>query len=160
VTVSLQDSPFAIDYGFLLTAGGAPDKVQQAATVLDALSPAPKAWLYAGGQTASAFLATLMHEFGTNWMAIAAAMTSQNLAAGISPWWDQQRGLLARLAGPATAYLATEQDADFRALPGMVNPFPYPAPGGKVDDSPARKIAQLLCWLHQQSHAAHSSATK
>jgi len=153
VAIGLQDSPFAVDYGFLLTAGGNPAAVGRAATILDALAPTPKAWLYAGGQGAPAFLSLLTHALGANWMGIAATMASQNFSQGLAPWWAGQRALLAQLAQPARVYLETEQDADYRALPGMASPLPFAAPGGRADDAPARKIAQLLCWLDQQGHA-------
>ncbi|SFZ77749.1 hypothetical protein [Chitinimonas taiwanensis] len=147
VLVLWQDSPFAAQYGYMLIAGGPTPSLRATQAVLDALAPAPGAWLQAGGQHAPAFLGQLTSELGGGLLGLAGLMQSA-ASTGFNPLWLAQRQLQSRLARLANAYLAASVDEGYESLqPQAAWPIDLPglADSGK---SPARKLASLLLWLN------------
>lgn len=147
VLVLWQDSPFAVQYGYMLIVGGPTASLRAAQTVLDALAPAPGAWLQAGGQHAPAFFGQLTSELGGGMLGLAGLMQSA-ASTGFNPLWLAQRQLQGRLAMLATAYLAASVDEGYESLqPQAAWPINLPGlPNG--NESPARKLAHLLLWLN------------
>lgn len=152
-TVSLywEDSPFGVEHGFRLSAGGTRDALHRAKPVLDALAPTPGAWLHAGGLTAPAFLADIMQLVGTNLRAFA-PMMMQVPANGMNPIWQLQQTLLPVLAPRAHAYLAASSDEAFSPI------YPQQPAGWLMSTpplastSPARQLAQMIVWLSSATH--------
>lgn len=151
-TISLrwQDNPFAARYGFLLMVGGAAPALEPARPLLDALAPAPGAWLHAGGLGAPAFLAALAQEMGCSFSSLAGLMQTLP-GSGWQAFWQVQRQLLERLGELARAYLAATANEEYLPLAGSAALFNFVPPGGQATDSVARHLAQLLLWLQQYS---------
>ncbi|GAB3264384.1 hypothetical protein [Chitinimonas naiadis] len=148
-----QGSPFAVAHGFLLTVGGPAALIPLAAPLLDALAPNPGAWLHAGGLSAPAFFNQVMEECGGGLAGLAPLFLS-NPATGLDPFWQGQKALSARLAELAQRYLAGSGDEDYHPINPLPAVFSLTPPNSVATDSPARKLAALLLWLHQQKQAA------
>jgi hypothetical protein len=149
-TVALQDSPYAIEHGFLLAAGGEANNVLAARDIMDALAPLPNGWLHAGGVCAPHFLATVATTLGGGLGNLAAVMSSVALS-GPAPLWAGQQALIMQLAALAADYLRAEGDEPYQAA----HPLP-PAFGSAMQfsgRSPAQTIAGMIMWL--SGHAAN-----
>lgn len=150
-----QESPFALEHGFLFAAGGDPVQLAQLSQLLDHLAPVSGGWLHAGGQTAPRFLAQITQLASKQLNQLAGVM--MGLPGGLPSWWASHYALLSELAQLAQQYL--DQSADeppyqgLHPLPPSLIPRP---PGASEYDSPARRLAHLLCWLEKQGALAHA----
>ncbi|QDQ28721.1 hypothetical protein FNU76_21505 [Chitinimonas arctica] len=148
-TLSLvwQDSPFAVEHGFLLAVGGDRALLQAAQPMLDALAPTAGAWLHAGGRGAPDFLTEILTDIGCGLSGLAGLMPTV-LAGGYAPLLHSQQLLLTRLAAKAEAYLAASHGETCPAEQSLPPLFAYTPPNALPQDTPARKLACLLVWLN------------
>ncbi|HEY9102702.1 hypothetical protein [Chitinimonas sp.] len=148
VGLSWQASPFAVEHGFLLMAGGPAELIHRAEAILDALAPSPGAWLHAGGISAPTFMTQVMSECGGG-LAGLAPLFLANPASGLDPFWQGQYQLSARLAQLASDYLVASADEHYQPVHALPPVFALTPPNSQANDSPARKLAALLLWLYQ-----------
>jgi hypothetical protein len=154
ISLALQDSPFAVDHGFLMAAGGSAQTIRAAATLLDTLAPMPAGWLHAGGLRAPAFMAQLAQELGGSLANLASLMTHLPVT-GAQPLFLGQQALMQRLAAYAQRYLADNDDAGYQpahAVPPAFAPFE----SGTVQ-APALQLAKLLVWMAGNTASASPS---
>jgi hypothetical protein len=155
LSISLQDSPYAVDHGFLLAVGGPAKLVMAAQPLLDALAPLPAGWLHAGGLRAPAFLAALASDLGGG-LTTLASMVSSLHRTGAEPLLRGQQALLKALAASANVYLLNHDDADYQ--PARPIPLAFGLSGDRYDVAPALQLARLLSWVaeRQASGGSHS----
>lgn len=149
VTLALQDSPFAVEHGFLLAAGGPAHAMEIAAPLFDALAPMPSGWLHAGGIAAPHFLAAIARELGGGLGAMAALMGNLHLS-GMHPLWQGQQALVQRLGMLAADYLQADGDRGYRPVRPLPPLFAF---AGESDVAPASQVAKLLVWMAGQAQA-------
>lgn len=173
-TLTWQDSPFAIEHGFMLFAGGPRVVLQQAAPVLDALAPLPGGWLVVGDALAPVFVAQVLQQLGLGVTHLAGFA-----AVGDAPDWpaimDGQRALLVASAALATRYLHASQggwvaprmpQAEILGWPLQAGSPDTPGSGGDPGTQPsiAVKLAQWLllvaaCMLQPPGPVTHPDTT-
>jgi len=149
-TLTWQDSPFAVEHGFMLFAGGKASVLQRAAPILDALAPMPGGWLHAGDEQAPVFIALVARQLGLSITQLAGLA----MRGGTPDWLAipyGQREMMNALASLAASYLAsTEADG---AVP-LADVFPsmglfsvHAAATTDTVESPARQLAEWLIML-------------
>jgi hypothetical protein len=168
-TLTWQDSPFAIEHGFMLFVGGPPAVLQQAAPVLDALAPLPGGWLVVGDALAPVFVAQVLQQLGLGITHLAGFA-----AVGDAPDWpailDGQRALLTSSATLATRYLQATQGGWVAPRMPQAEILGWPLQAGSLGDpghsdpdtqpSIAVKLAQWLllvaaCMLQPPGPPTH-----
>lgn len=149
LSAAWQNSPFAVDHGYLLAVGGQTELVLAARPLFDALAPQPGGWLHAGDLAAPRFLAAVAGRIGGSLQQLA-TLVVQGGPNALLPLLDLHRALLLDLAQLSQAYLARADPAPYRpALP--VPPLFAPlSPDASESDSPAQRVAKLIAWLVRQ----------
>lgn len=149
-TLTWQDSPFAIEHGFMLFAGGKACVLQRAAPILDALAPQPGGWLHAGDEQAPVFIALVARQLGLSITQLAGLA----MRGGTPDWLAipyGQREMMNTLAALAASYLASGEAGGAATLadafPSMGLFSVHAAATTDTVESPARQLAEWLIML-------------
>lgn len=158
IELSVIPHPLAVQYGFMLFVGGTPEQCQQAKPLLDALAPAPDAWLWCGPPGAGQFCRRVFDVFiYLNGPILGEMRHDSQLLPDWQRFFAQQLTLAGQLLALAQQYRRAQQDENTPELLTLLQDFARPP---AQQPHYALTLARLLDVGLSQQHATQSVFTQ